>query len=225
MEIARGYIKELVLQRGIDSPALLPPETQIAQDLNVARSSVREAVKSLESLGVIEARQGEGLFIRSLNFDSLFELLTFTSQAKPRLLAELVELRNWLEAAAITDVIRKIADADLGRIKKSLDEWRNHLAQNKYLPEDDRQFHLSLYKVLKNETLLHLLSVFWAVFNKIGIAHIQKDPAPWKTWEDHLAIYEAIVNRNSEMARKAILESNRDILKRIQEFNKEEQHE
>ncbi len=60
-EAVRDYIKQYILDRKLKPGDPLPPEGQLAQELGVGRSSVREAVKALQSLGIIEARQGNGL--------------------------------------------------------------------------------------------------------------------------------------------------------------------
>jgi len=213
--VVRNHIKSWIIDHQLSSGDTLPPETKIAQDLAISRGSVREAVKGLESLGVVEVRHGEGLFVRDTNLDPLLEVFSFGSHFDPSLLAELLELRTWLETAVIGDVVKRVSELHLKEIALSLSEWEKDLKQGILHTKDDQRFHRSLYKILGNQTLLRLLAVFWTVFENIGIEDIRRDPAPMKTWEDHRAIYEAVLKHDEKGARKAILKSNSGVMKRI----------
>jgi len=213
--VVRNYLKNWIIDHHLSSGDLLPPETKIAQELAISRGSVREAVKALESLGILEVRHGEGLFVRDTNLDPLLEIFTFGSHFDPSLLAELLELRTWLETAVIGDVIKKTSELHLNEIILSLSEWEKDLKEGVLRTKDDQRFHRSLYKILGNQTLLRLLAVFWTVFENIGIEDIRRDPAPMETWEEHRAIYEAVLKHDEKGARKAILKSNSHVMERI----------
>ncbi len=64
-ELIRDYVKQHILDHGLSAGDPLPSETQLAQELGVGRSSAREAIKALQSLGVVEVRHGEGLYVRA----------------------------------------------------------------------------------------------------------------------------------------------------------------
>ena len=72
-ESLRRHIDENRLEAG--DP--LPPEGDLAQQLGVSRNSVREAIKALESLGVLEMRRGVGVFVKAFSFEPLLENLTY----------------------------------------------------------------------------------------------------------------------------------------------------
>lgn len=213
--IVRNYLKNSIVDHHLFSGDPLPSETKIAQELAISRGSVREAVKALESLGIVEVRHGEGLFVRDTNLDPLVEVFTFGSHFDPSLLAELLELRTWLETAVIGDVVKKISELQLKEIVLSLSEWEKDLKQGILQSKDDQRFHRSLYKILGNQTLLRLLAVFWTVFENIGIEDIRRDPTPMETWEEHRAIYETVLKHDGKGARKAILKSNSHVMERI----------
>jgi len=213
--VVRNHIKNWIIDHQLSSGDTLPPETKIAQDLAISRGSVREAVKGLESLGVVEVRRGEGLFVRDTNLDPLLEVFSFGSHFDPSLLAELLELRTWLETAVIGDVVKTVSELHLKEIALSLSEWEKDLKQGILHTKDDQRFHRSLYKILGNQTLLRLLAVFWTVFENIGIEDIRRDPTPMETWEEHRAIYEAVLKHDKKDARKAILKSNNHVMERI----------
>ena len=63
-ELIRDYVKQHILDHGLSAGDPLPSETQLAQELGVGRGSVREAIKALQSLGIVEVRHGDGLYVR-----------------------------------------------------------------------------------------------------------------------------------------------------------------
>ena len=76
-ELIRDYVKQYILDQGLCAGDPLPSEIQLAQELGVGRSSVREAIKALQSLGIVEVRHGEGLYVRPYTFDPILETLSF----------------------------------------------------------------------------------------------------------------------------------------------------
>ena len=70
-------VKDYITDNHLEPGDPLPAEAQLAADLGVSRGSVREAIKSLESLGIVEVRHGSGIYVRRFNFDSIFNLLSY----------------------------------------------------------------------------------------------------------------------------------------------------
>ena len=101
-----GYIEENRLKAG--DP--LPPEGDLAQQLGVGRNSVREAIKSLKSLGVLETRRGIGVFVKAFSFQPLLENLAYGLQISLRDVEELREIRRVLETGLIDKTVAMIGD-------------------------------------------------------------------------------------------------------------------
>ena len=123
-EAVRSQIKHYILEQGLKAGDPLPPETQWAQELGVNRSSVREAVKSLEALGFIQIRHGQGLFVRERNFDPLLETLNFDVRFNPATLLQLAQLRTWLELMVLPEAFEKIGTEQIASMEAILQEWR-----------------------------------------------------------------------------------------------------
>ncbi|HZQ05535.1 MAG TPA: GntR family transcriptional regulator, partial [Anaerolineae bacterium] len=70
-------IKNYIIENELRAGDPLPTEGELARQLDISRNSVREAVKSLEALGILEARSGSGLFVRNFNFDSILDNLPY----------------------------------------------------------------------------------------------------------------------------------------------------
>ena len=193
----------------------LPPEGQLAQDLGVSRSSVREAVKALESLGILEVRHGNGLFVREFNFDAVLDLLSYGLVFDTSRISDILQIRKWLETSAIGEVIACIGEDDIRRLEESLDHWEAAVAAGDVASQDDRAFHQALYQVLGNHSLLSLLDIFWAVFHAVPVRAITTDQQPTTTVGDHRAILEAVRARDVALARRRILEHFHNLDERI----------
>ena len=106
----QGHIKDYIIENGLMAGDSLPSEGKIAEMLGVSRSPVREAVKALQSLGIIEAKQGEGLYVREWNFDPVLETLNYGMRISINTLKELYQIRQWLEIAVIGDIVKQISE-------------------------------------------------------------------------------------------------------------------
>jgi DNA-binding FadR family transcriptional regulator len=198
----------------------LPPEMQLAADLGISRGSVREAIKALESLGIIEVRHGTGVFVRGFNFDSMLDLLTFGLSFDPTKISEILQIRKWLETAAIGDVCERITAADIHTIEQVLAQWDQRIAADEPTADEDRAFHRSLYQVIGNESLIALIDIFWVVYHSVNVTKITQDVHPTTTIQDHRDILAAIKKRNASLARRQIQDHFRGFEERIKGADK-----
>ncbi|HTN61574.1 MAG TPA: GntR family transcriptional regulator, partial [Devosia sp.] len=113
-ESLKQYIEDNQLKAG--DP--LPPETFLAQQLGVGRNSMREAIKALESLGILETRRGIGVFVKEFSFKPLLDNLAYGLQDSLRDVEELREIRRVLETGLIGKTIEMIGAADLAELRQ-----------------------------------------------------------------------------------------------------------
>jgi DNA-binding FadR family transcriptional regulator len=213
----RDYIKEYILENDLKPGDPLPPEGKLVEDLGVGRSSVREAVKSLQSLGIIEVRHGNGLFVRELNFDPMLETFLFGLQFNPHTMAELLQIRIWLEAAVIGDVIGQIQDAELAKLDAILKTWQERIQDGTEYADLDESFHQIIYGVLGNQTLMNLFSVFWIVFVSLE-NDVTHDPDPQEVLNSHRSILEAIKAHDPSLTRQRLTRHFDSIKVRAQKY-------
>jgi DNA-binding FadR family transcriptional regulator len=219
-ELVRNYVKEYILENNLNAGDSLPPETHLARDLGVARSSVREAVKSLESLGFVEVQPGNGLFVREYNFDPLLEMFTYGIQFDANTLSELLQIRQILELAMMDEAVRKIDAGTLAQLDELMAEWETRSQTGEPFADLDQQFHNVLYSMMGNQTMLKLFDVFWVVFDNISNELIH-DADPIITYEEHRAILEAVRARDVERARRRLEQSNTHLPARIERYQAE----
>ena len=156
-ESLRGYIVENRLAAG----APLPAEGELAQQLGVSRNSVREGVKALELLGMLEMRRGVGVFVKEFSFEPLLANLTYGLGDALTQIADVIAVRRALEVGMIDRTLERIGPEDIAALRETLEAMRGHAERGESFPDADRQFHRLMFRCLGNGVLTRLIEVFW----------------------------------------------------------------
>ena len=182
----------------------LPPETFLAQQLGVGRNSMREAIKALESLGILETRRGIGVFVKEFSFKPLLDNLAYGLQDSLRDVEELREIRRVLETGLIGKTIEMIDEADLAALRDVTARMKVRAERQESFAEEDQRFHQLLFRCQNNHMLSALIDIFWTAFNKASNFNDLDNPEPLDTWRDHHEIVEAVARKDVEQARKRL---------------------
>jgi DNA-binding FadR family transcriptional regulator len=211
---AQTYIRNYIVTHNLQPGDPLPPEGELANTLQVSRGSIREAIKALEALGVIEVQHGNGLFVRPFNLDAVLENLSYSIQFDRSTLGELSQIRKWLEVAVIGEVIHSINEGQLHELEQILADWEveTHSGTGQIA---DRRFHRALSSVVGNRMLTLFLDIFWEAFNYGAEQSIGGHPDPALPLAAHRRILEAVQARDAGAARQAILDSYVDLEERL----------
>ena len=182
----------------------LPKESELAAQLGLSRNSLREAVRALSQLRVLEVRQGDGTYVSSLEPDLLLESTGFVSHL---LLGdtelELYEVRRILEAAAAALAASRIDAAEKVELTESLERMRE-ATKLQELVEADVAFHAVVAKAAGNPVLASLLASLATKTMRARLWHGRTaDGALDETRAEHRRIYEAIMASDPELARAA----------------------
>jgi DNA-binding FadR family transcriptional regulator len=198
----RDYVKQYILDQGLSAGDPLPSETQLAEELGVGRGSVREAIKALQSLGIVEVRLGDGLYVRPYSFEPILETLSYGMRFDTTTLAELAQIRVLLERAAIEDVVDQISAEDLDRLDALMEIWEEKVQDEGSHKDIDEEFHCILYSTLGNQTFIKLFELFWIAFENLDNPIIQDDSRAKEDLENHRAVLEAVKARDADLARQ-----------------------
>ena len=199
-ESLKQYIEANQLKAG--DP--LPPETFLAQQLGVGRNSMREAIKALESLGILETRRGIGVFVKEFSFKPLLDNLAYGLQDSLRDVEELREIRRVLETGLIGKTIEMIAETDLAALRDVTARMKARAERQESFAKEDQQFHQLLFRCQNNHMLSALIDIFWTAFNKASNFSNLNNPTPLDTWRDHHEIVEAVARKDVGQARQRL---------------------
>lgn len=198
-EIIMKQIKELVKSGEFKCGDKLPSERELAEKLNVSRTSVREALKALETLGLIESKHGGGNYIKN-NFENiLLEPLSIAFLLIGHKNLEVLELRRIIEPKASSLAAKNINDEELIEIKKILDEIKK-TSDCKLCAKLDKEFHSAIAKASKNHLLFVIISSLSSLIEEyIEDSDIYKNNKS-RINSEHENILKALENHDAENA-------------------------
>ena len=201
-------IKQFIIANGYQSGDPLPPETELARDLGISRGSLREAMKSLQTLGVVETRHGLGTFVGKFSFDPLIDGLTFqilvSREKMPRAIRELLDLRQILETGLMPRVTAQATPDQIARLDQIVSTMEERAEQNLQFAAEDRAFHDALYGPLGNNLVIQLLQAFWHIFDAVAQESSSRTVLLRETAEEHRAILNAIAAGDGREAARAM---------------------
>jgi DNA-binding FadR family transcriptional regulator len=208
------HIKGYIVSQNLRPGDPLPSEGELASTLGVSRGSVREAIKALEALGVIEVQHGTGIFVRELNLDGILDVISYNLDFDPGTVAELLQVRKWLEVAVLGEIMRRIGDAQYDELAAILAEWRE-VSPGASWAHLDRRFHQVLNDTLGNRVLSLFLDAFWVAFANTNDEIIKSLPDRDATWRDHSRIVEAVRAGDLAEAQRTLVASYAHVDQRI----------
>ncbi|WP_245528893.1 FadR/GntR family transcriptional regulator [Beutenbergia cavernae] len=160
-------IKEYILTEGLRPGDALPTEAALCSLLHVSRSSVREAVKTLATLGIVEVRHGWGTYVGTMSLDALVETLVFRGVLSPgddlRALREVLEVRQALDVAMTDKILASLAGEQHPALHDLVDEMTALAEQGVPFGDQDRAFHTLLLDGVDNSLVRQLVAAFWDV--------------------------------------------------------------
>jgi DNA-binding FadR family transcriptional regulator len=209
-----NYITENKLRP--DDP--LPAEGDLAELFGVSRNSVREAVKSLQVLGVLVSRPGSGLFVGEFSFDPIVESLPYAIVVDYRDLADLLEVRRTLEVGMVDQIVSSRTDEQVAELGEIIEKWKRAITKDDeaYPADLDRAFHAALVGEVQNQLVAKLLSTFWQVFYRAsssGQLEVPRDPMV--TFACHVTVLQALKTGDTEALRASLVAHHRGIDERV----------
>ena len=195
-------IRHYIIKQDLRPGDPLKPEAELARLFGVSRNSVREAVKALESTGVLETRRGSGVYVKAFSFTPLLDNLPYGLMQGRRALSELVALRKALEAGMIADAMDAITPERVAALRDVLAIMGERAARGEDFADQDREFHRLLFADLGNEMLLQLFDLFWQAYNRAAPPVHGRDPR--RIHGLHAEIIEAVLSGDAERARDAV---------------------
>ncbi|GGY65705.1 GntR family transcriptional regulator [Streptomyces olivaceoviridis] len=201
-------IKKLIVDQRLPSGAPLPTEPELMRLLGASRNSVREALKALQAMGIVEIRHGFGTYVGSMSFAPMIEGLAFRTVAGhyrgEDSLLQLLELREAVETGLVSRLAGRLPEADLVELDALVERMEREAAEGTGLGETDRAFHATLYRGLDNVLLGEVLEAFWDAFHRVQRDLVDVPQDPRVTCRQHREILDAVRSGDSLRAERAI---------------------
>lgn len=165
-------VKELIISRGLKPGDPLPTEAQLAELLDVSRANLREAIRTLATLDIIEVRHGTGMFVGEMSLRPLVEGLTFKGVVLPgrdfETLRHVVEVRLALDLAIAPQVVAHLTGQEASELSTVCREMAIKGERKENFATEDREFHLQIASLIGNELYRQLVAAFWDVYTLVG---------------------------------------------------------
>ena len=195
-------IKEMIVSGELRPGDRLPREADLARRLGLSRNSLREAVRALSLMRVLDVRQGDGTYVTSLEPHLLLEAMSFVIDFhRDDTVLQFLEVRRILEPAATAMAAQQMPDAEIAELAKVLDALEDGASVDA-LVANDLEFHRRIAVGSGNPVLCSLLESLSVPTTRARIWRgLTQEGAVTRTREQHVAIYEAIAARQPDVAR------------------------
>lgn len=204
---AIARIRAMIQAGELPPGSRLPPEHQLAAQMGISRSGIREAVKVLEAARVLDVRRGDGTYVTSLAPALLLEGVGFAFELlQGETLLEVMEVRRLLEPAATAVAAERITEEHLAELSDLMQRMRDVADDAEKLMQCDIAFHRTVILATGNETLTSLLdglsgrTVRARIWRGLVLGNVAQN-----TIDEHEAIYQALKARNQSLAKAAAL--------------------
>ncbi|MFD0711994.1 FadR/GntR family transcriptional regulator [Paenibacillus sp. GCM10027626] len=215
---------DLILNGTIGHGEKLPSEKQLMELFKVGRSSLREAIRSLVTLGLIEVRVPEGTFVKESFGDFFTKHLGLMSRISFENIAELIEARTAIESDIAELAAVKVTEEDLAKLEERLDLMKeaNKSGDNEKFLQSDLQFHFILAEIGRNSFMLHVMTILRDISREWIKNVIQLETSKELAIQQHEKVLHAVKQKNAEAARIAMKEHLHSVSELLLSIHKKE---
>lgn len=216
-------LRNMITQKQVAVGERLPPERELAQQLNVTRTLVREALIMLELEGLIEVRRGAGIYVINDAPVARAAIPSASNDAGP---FEMLQARQLLESNIAEFAALQATRDDIVKMRQALALEERELAQATVdqSEDGDRNFHLAIAEATHNSMLVELFKQSWqwrednVMWSQLHRHLVDSDYR--KQWlEDHKKILAALIKKDARAAKQAMWQHLENVKQRLLEFS------
>jgi GntR family transcriptional repressor for pyruvate dehydrogenase complex len=189
----------------------LPSERELAEILQVSRSSIRDAIRGLELMGLVEPRQGAGTIVRGLSAESLLNPFANALKHRQELVRELLDFRKMLEPPLAARAATHASPEEISEMEEILQRQEEKLSAGEAAIAEDAEFHYSVALASGNSVVLKLLDMVMDLLRDTRERSLQLEGRPQKSLAGHRRILAAIKRHDAEAAKAAMRRHIEDI--------------
>ena len=183
---------------------LLPPERELVQMLGVSRSSVRDAIRSLELVGLLEPRQGIGTVVREPSADSSANPLAGILLQKRKLVGELLDVRKMIEPPLAGRAALHASEVAIAEMEQILTRQKEKVSRGELAIEEDSEFHYAIALASANSVVLKVVDVLMDLLRETRERSLQVEGRQQKALAGHQRILAALKRRDASAAEAAM---------------------
>jgi len=212
-------IKEYILLGRLAPGDPMPTEKELSERLGVSRSGVREAMKTLSALDIVEVRHGYGTYVGQMRLTAMVQSLAFrgilNTSTDHHILADLIDIRELIETSLANTIVTELSAQAALTLRRLTLAMHEKAESGREFPDEDREFHLVLMQATGNALAVELTGAFWDVHalasRSLGVPDLQA------TAQAHTAILDAIELGDPAVFRSAVSEHYAPIRARMAE--------
>jgi GntR family transcriptional repressor for pyruvate dehydrogenase complex len=207
-----GELEQRILEGSLHPGDRLPPERELAADLGVSRSSLREAIQKLVSRGMLTSRQGEGTFVTNRLEAAFSDPWEEMIAAHPSVREDMLEFRHMLEAKAAECAAVRATDADRARLSACHERLQAAFADDnlEQLIDCDVGFHQAIAEASHNAIIGHMTASLLKLLRehiRRNLSELMRVPEAREHLKaQHRLVWRGVIESNPAMARQAAAE-------------------
>ncbi len=198
------HLQQYIIDNSLRPGDRLPTEAELATRFRVSRQSVREAVKVLESIGVVETRPRDGSRLSKMSTRSLTDHLRFFFELDGATVPEMAAARRVIECAFVPVIVENADESDFQRMEAAIERMREHTSRGETFADADMAFHQALATATKNRVMAGFGAMVQEFFihlrNRIKAEELKQR----KSIKEHEQILKALREKDVSAAQSAI---------------------
>jgi GntR family transcriptional regulator, transcriptional repressor for pyruvate dehydrogenase complex len=198
---------------------MLPPERELVKRFGVSRSSIRDAIRSLEAVGLLEPRQGVGTVVRDLSSDVVVNPVAGALLQKRRVINELLDVRMIIEPALARRAALHASAKQIAEMEAILGRQEEKIRRGELATEEDSAFHYTIALAADNSVMLKLANVLMDLLRETRERSLQVGGRQEKSLAAHRRILAALKQGDAAAAeaatRRHLLEIERIVLQKL----------
>ncbi len=194
-------LKEAIIKQDLPPGAKLR-ETQIANELGVSRTPVREAIRRLSIEGFVEITPNQNSIVKDLSLEDLIDIL---------------KIREYLEGLSVNLACNNITEKDVKKFESILENMKTQIEKHnlkRFSSLDDR-FHTYILKISKNKRLIQMMEIINDQIRRFRFESLALPGRLEESFKEHVEIFNAIKERDGEKAEKLMRKHINNVLKNI----------
>jgi DNA-binding FadR family transcriptional regulator len=197
-------IRVLMLDGTFPPGEPLPSERNLAERFGVSRGSIRDALRTLETIGLLETRHGQGTYPHELSVDRLVAPLASVMAYRSDLQDELLDVRRMFEPAVARAAALRATDEDLSDLQRILETQRQKLKTGQSAIAEDTAFHAILARSTRNRVVMSIMATLNDLLVESRTQSLQQKGRPARSVDGHESVVAALRRRDPEGASQAM---------------------